>query len=52
MLKVPVLGNVIYLGAMARFARTLSTTFASGIPMLDAIDSSAGAAGNRHILLQ
>jgi type IV pilus assembly protein PilC len=49
MLKVPVLGNVIYLGAMARFARTLSTTFASGIPMLDAIDSSAGAAGNRHI---
>ena len=49
MLKVPVVGNVIYLGAMARFARTLSTTFASGIPMLDAIDSSAGAAGNRHI---
>ena len=48
-LKVPVVGNIIFLGAIARFSRTLATTFSAGIPMLDALDSSAGAAGNQHI---
>jgi type IV pilus assembly protein PilC len=32
---------------MARFARTLSTTFAAGVPLIDALTSVAGAAGNR-----
>jgi|TARA_B110000091_G_scaffold75494_1_gene83194 type IV pilus assembly protein PilC len=48
-LKVPVVGNIIFLGAIARFARTLSTTFASGIPMINALEASAGATGNLYI---
>lgn len=46
-LKVPVVGNILYLSVMARFARTLSTTFAAGVPLIDALTSVAGAAGNR-----
>ncbi|WP_341936318.1 type II secretion system F family protein [Marinimicrobium sp. C2-29] len=46
-LKVPVIGNIIYLSIMARFARTLSTTFAAGVPLIDALTSVAGAAGNQ-----
>ena len=46
-LKVPVVGNILYLSIMARFARTLSTTFAAGVPLIDALTSVAGAAGNR-----
>ena len=49
LLKAPVLGKIILLSAIARFSRTLATTFSAGIPMLDALDSSAGAAGNQHI---
>lgn len=46
-LKVPVIGQILYLSVMARFARTLSTTFAAGVPLIDALTSVAGAAGNR-----
>lgn len=47
MLKAPVVGDILYLSIMARFARTLSTTFAAGVPLIDALTSVAGAAGNR-----
>lgn len=47
MLKLPVVGDILYLSVMARFARTLSTTFAAGVPLIDALTSVAGAAGNR-----
>lgn len=46
-LKLPIVGQIIYLSVMARFARTLSTTFAAGVPLIDALTSVAGAAGNR-----
>jgi type IV pilus assembly protein PilC len=46
-LKVPIVGQILYLSVMARFARTLSTTFAAGVPLIDALTSVAGAAGNR-----
>jgi type IV pilus assembly protein PilC len=46
-LKVPVVGQIVYLSIMARFARTLATTFAAGVPLIDALTSVAGAAGNR-----
>ena len=49
LLKAPVLGKIILLSAIARFSRTLATTFSAGIPMLNALESSAGAAGNQHI---
>ncbi|MCE2572053.1 type II secretion system F family protein [Motilimonas eburnea] len=45
-LKVPVISNILHKSAMARFARTLSTTFAAGIPLIDALLSAAGASGN------
>lgn len=45
-LKIPVVGNILYEGVVARFARTLSTTFAAGVPLVDALSSVAGAAGN------
>lgn len=47
MLKLPVIGDILYLSVMARFARTLSTTFAAGVPLIDALTSVSGAAGNR-----
>lgn len=47
MLKIPIVGQILYLSVMARFARTLSTTFAAGVPLIDALTSVAGAAGNR-----
>lgn len=45
-LKVPVIGNIINKAAIARFARTLSTMFAAGVPLVDAMRSVAGATGN------
>ncbi|KXU37323.1 type II secretion system protein F [Ventosimonas gracilis] len=45
-LKIPVIGEILYKSAVARFARTLSTTFAAGVPLTDALDSVAGATGN------
>lgn len=46
MLKLPIIGDILYNSIMARFARTLSTTFAAGVPLIDALTSVAGAAGN------
>ena len=45
-LKIPIIGNIIYQAIIARFARTLATTFAAGVPLVDALNSVAGAAGN------
>ena len=45
-LKLPVVGNLIEKSAVARFARTLATTFAAGVPLVDALNSVAGATGN------
>ena len=46
LLKLPLVGDITYKSAVARFARTLSTTFAAGVPLVEALDSVAGAAGN------
>ena len=46
MLKLPILGDILDKSCVARFARTLSTTFAAGVPLVDALDSVSGAAGN------
>lgn len=46
LLKSPVIGNIIYNSSVARFGRTLATTFAAGVPLVDALDSVAGATGN------
>jgi len=46
LLKLPLVGTLMYKSAVARFARTLSTTFAAGVPLLDALQSVAGATGN------
>ncbi len=46
MLKLPVLGDLLDKSCVARFARTLSTTFAAGVPLVDALESVSGAAGN------
>lgn len=46
MLRVPIIGKIVYESIIARFARTLSTTFAAGVPLIDALTSVAGATGN------
>lgn len=46
MLKAPVMGKIVYMSSVARYARTLATTFAAGVPLVDALDSVAGATGN------
>ena len=45
-LKLPIIGSVVHDAVIARFSRTLSTTFAAGVPLVDALESTAGAAGN------
>ena len=45
-LRLPVIGMILNKAAVARYARTLSTTFAAGVPLVDALDSAAGASGN------
>jgi type IV pilus assembly protein PilC len=45
-LRIPIIGNILEKAAVARYARTLSTTFAAGVPLIDALDSAAGASGN------
>jgi type IV pilus assembly protein PilC len=47
MLKIPVIGQVLRSSAIARFARTLAVTFKAGVPLVEAMDSVAGATGNR-----
>ena len=46
MLKLPIIGQIMQKSAVARFGRVLSTTFAAGVPLVDALDSVAEAAGN------
>jgi type IV pilus assembly protein PilC len=46
-LKVPIFGPVIEKATIARWTRTLSTMFAAGVPLVDALESVAGAAGNQ-----
>ncbi|MFJ2366390.1 type II secretion system F family protein [Pseudomonas sp. NPDC087697] len=46
LLKLPIVGTLLYKSAVARYARTLSTTFAAGVPLVEALDSVAGATGN------
>jgi type IV pilus assembly protein PilC len=45
-LKIPVIGDILIKASVARFTRTLATTFAAGVPLMGALDSAAGAAGN------
>jgi len=45
-LKVPVIGPILNKAAIARYARTLSTMFAAGVPLVEALESVAGATGN------
>lgn len=45
-LKIPVVGPLLEKAAVARYAQTLSTTFAAGVPLIDALESAAGASGN------
>lgn len=47
MLKLPIIGEIIRKATIARFSRTLSTMFSAGVPLVEALDSVAGAAGNR-----
>ncbi len=45
-LKIPAIGEILKKASIARFTRTLSTTFAAGVPLIGALDSAAGASGN------
>lgn len=45
-LKTPVIGPIMQKAAIARYARTLSTMFAAGVPLVEALESVAGATGN------
>jgi type IV pilus assembly protein PilC len=46
MLKTPVIGPILQKASIARYARTLSTMFAAGVPLVEAMESVAGATGN------
>ncbi len=46
-LRVPIIGKVLRQASIARWSRTLATMFAAGVPLVDALDSVAGAAGNQ-----
>ena len=46
-LKLPIVGEILTKSIIARFARTLSTMFAAGVPLVEAMESVAGAAGNK-----
>jgi len=45
-LKIPIIGPILNKSAIARYARTLSTTFAAGVPLVEALTSVSGACGN------
>jgi type IV pilus assembly protein PilC len=47
MLKLPIIGQVLHNAAIARFARTLAVTFSAGVPLVEALDTVAGATGNQ-----
>ena len=46
MLKLPIVGQILHNSAIARFARTLAVTFQAGVPLVEALDTVAGATGN------
>lgn len=46
MLKLPIFGNLVYKSIIARYSRTLSTTFAAGVPLIEALESTARATNN------
>ncbi|WP_182584440.1 type II secretion system F family protein [Thiospirillum jenense] len=46
MLRFPIIGPILHKAAIARFARTLATMFAAGVPLVEALNSVAGATGN------
>ncbi|SEF48911.1 MULTISPECIES: type II secretion system F family protein [unclassified Alcanivorax] len=55
LLKLPIVGDITFKATIARYARTLSTTFSAGVPLIDALDACAGATGNvvyRNAVLQ
>ncbi|EQD48658.1 Type II secretion system F domain protein, partial [mine drainage metagenome] len=45
-LKIPIIGPILEKAAISRFSRTLSTMFAAGVPLVEALESVAGATGN------
>ena len=45
-LKLPIFGDLVYKSIIARYSRTLATTFAAGVPLIDALESTAGATNN------
>ncbi len=45
-LKIPVVGDILRKSAIARFARTMATMFTAGVPLVEAMESVAGATGN------
>jgi type IV pilus assembly protein PilC len=45
-LKLPIIGPIMHKAAVARYARTLGTMFAAGVPLVEALESVAGATGN------
>lgn len=46
LLKLPLIGEILYKSAIARYQRTLATTFAAGVPLVEALSSVSGATGN------
>ncbi|MBT8142736.1 MAG: type II secretion system F family protein [Gammaproteobacteria bacterium] len=46
LLKLPIIGNIVEKASIARFARTLATMFSAGVPLVEALESVAGATGN------
>ncbi len=46
LLKMPIFGDLLFKSAVARWTRTLSTMFAAGVPLVEALDSVGGASGN------
>lgn len=47
LLRLPIIGDILHKSAVARFSRTLATTFASGVPLVEGLDTAAGATGNK-----
>ena len=45
-LKIPIVGGILFNAAVARFSRTLSTTFAAGVPLVEGLETVSGAVGN------
>ncbi|MBB3229730.1 type IV pilus assembly protein PilC [Halomonas stenophila] len=46
-LRIPVIGTILDKSAVARYSRTLATTFGAGVPLVEALDTAAGACGNK-----